>query len=93
MPVIEAQYASILVPHDHRHINHETTAAADRGVPDRPILRAPPDSCRNVATAPYRLLCAGSSRRWPHSVTARGLRFGSRQGRAAAIGAGDGTYG
>jgi hypothetical protein len=23
MPVIEAQCASILVPHDHRHINHE----------------------------------------------------------------------
>jgi hypothetical protein len=23
MPVIEAQRASILVPHDHRHINHE----------------------------------------------------------------------
>jgi hypothetical protein len=22
MPVIEAQCASILVPHDHRHINH-----------------------------------------------------------------------
>jgi hypothetical protein len=25
MPVIEAQCASILVPHDHRHINHEST--------------------------------------------------------------------
>ena len=24
MPVIEAQCASILVPHDHRHINHES---------------------------------------------------------------------
>ena len=24
MPVIEAQCASILVPHDHRHINHVT---------------------------------------------------------------------
>ena len=24
MPVIEAQRASILVPHDHRHINHVT---------------------------------------------------------------------
>jgi hypothetical protein len=23
MPVIEAQRASILVPHDHRHISHE----------------------------------------------------------------------
>jgi hypothetical protein len=26
MPVIEAQCASILVPHDHRHINHERTS-------------------------------------------------------------------
>ena len=25
MPVIEAQRASILVPHDHRHINHVRT--------------------------------------------------------------------
>jgi len=23
MPMIEARRASILVPHDHRHINHE----------------------------------------------------------------------
>ena len=28
MPVIEAQRASILVPHDHRHISHECTSAA-----------------------------------------------------------------
>jgi [ribosomal protein S18]-alanine N-acetyltransferase len=27
MPVIEAQRASILVPHDHRHINHDRTFA------------------------------------------------------------------
>jgi hypothetical protein len=27
MPVIEAQCASILVPHDHGHINHEPTFA------------------------------------------------------------------
>ena len=26
MPVIEAQRASILVPHDHRHINHESAS-------------------------------------------------------------------
>ena len=26
MPVIEAQCASILVPHDHRHINHESAS-------------------------------------------------------------------
>jgi hypothetical protein len=28
MPVIEAQCASILVPHDHRHINHDRASAA-----------------------------------------------------------------
>ena len=28
MPVIEAQCASILVPHDHRHINHVSKAWA-----------------------------------------------------------------
>jgi hypothetical protein len=28
MPVIEAQRASILVPHDHRHINHESASGA-----------------------------------------------------------------
>jgi hypothetical protein len=27
MPVIEAQCASILVPHDHRHINHVRMSA------------------------------------------------------------------
>jgi hypothetical protein len=27
MPVIEAQRASILVPHDHRHISHESALA------------------------------------------------------------------
>ena len=26
MPVIKAQRASILVPHDHRHINHESAS-------------------------------------------------------------------
>ena len=32
MPVIEAQYAPILMPHDHRHINHvsETWGSAPR---------------------------------------------------------------
>jgi hypothetical protein len=29
MPVIEAQCASILVPHDHRHINHERASERD----------------------------------------------------------------
>lgn len=28
MPVIEAQCASILVPHDHRHINHVRTVTS-----------------------------------------------------------------
>jgi hypothetical protein len=28
MPVIEVQCASILVPHDHRHISHESAEAA-----------------------------------------------------------------
>jgi hypothetical protein len=28
MPVIEAQCASILVPHNHRHINHVSTVGA-----------------------------------------------------------------
>jgi len=31
MPVIEAQCASILVPHDHRHIN-QIRASANRAV-------------------------------------------------------------
>jgi hypothetical protein len=31
MPVIEAQYASILVPHDHRHINHERALGFNSG--------------------------------------------------------------
>jgi hypothetical protein len=37
MPVIEAQCASILVPRDHRHINHERTlqSAAPRNQNDR----------------------------------------------------------
>jgi hypothetical protein len=30
MPVIEAQCASILVPHDHRHINHERSMSGLR---------------------------------------------------------------
>jgi len=30
MPVIEAQCASILVPHDHRHINHTSAAMSLR---------------------------------------------------------------
>jgi hypothetical protein len=29
MPVIEVQRASILVPHDHRHINHDRALVAD----------------------------------------------------------------
>ena len=33
MPVIEAQCASILVPHDHRHINHDSVFGT---VIDRP---------------------------------------------------------
>ena len=40
MPVIEAQRASILVPHDHRHINHECALATGCAAPDRPVLRA-----------------------------------------------------
>jgi hypothetical protein len=36
MPVIEAQRASILVSHDHRHINHERAFPRKRGVPTKP---------------------------------------------------------
>jgi hypothetical protein len=31
MPVIEAQRASILVPHDHRHISHVRALSAQDG--------------------------------------------------------------
>ena len=34
MPVIEAQCASILVPHDHRHINHERSSGTVRPAQD-----------------------------------------------------------
>jgi GNAT superfamily N-acetyltransferase len=45
MPVIEAQRASILVPHDHRHINHESMpsglcqscAMGDPGIVVQPV--------------------------------------------------------
>jgi hypothetical protein len=32
MPVIEAQHASILVPHDHRHINQIRTSLGCRAM-------------------------------------------------------------
>jgi hypothetical protein len=45
MPVIEAQCASILVPHDHRHINHKRTRLGDAirasAVPQRKVVWTP----------------------------------------------------
>jgi len=45
MPVIEAQCASILVPHDHRHINH------DSALPAVPTLTTRLDHSRSLGFA------------------------------------------
>src|SRR5580693_973482 len=47
MPVIEAQRASILVPHDHRHINHDrVTTVSDPTASNGGITQAVPCSDR-----------------------------------------------
>jgi hypothetical protein len=53
MPVIEAQCASILVPHDHRHINH--VSASQSAIPQADTWGVGPrqiaDSERSISTA------------------------------------------
>ncbi len=49
MPVIEAQCASILVPHDHLHINHWTVASTMRYV--RPSETFIEDAYRQAVSA------------------------------------------
>jgi hypothetical protein len=52
MPVIQAQCASILVPHDHRHINHERmTKLALPGRPQNRKRVRPPGSAAKVTIA------------------------------------------
>jgi len=48
MPVIEAQCASILVPHDHRHINHWHAGTTMRYV--TPSATFIEDACRKAVS-------------------------------------------
>jgi hypothetical protein len=87
MPMIEAQCASILVLHDHRHINHErkrlSVMRQDREfcmrLPDRTgrCSRAEPSAAPTSPSPPRKVARAGRAGRAlsiPHSTAGVGYR-------------------
>ena len=66
MPVIEAQRASILVPHDHRHINHERELGARQRRSDRPFRRGSDRYPGGPGCRPDRRISRGAYRGLSH---------------------------
>jgi hypothetical protein len=77
MPVIEAQRASILVPHDHRHIKHERLIEPRLALLNIRLVNVLPDVSRIVSgqlprtqsTFCYDLLISCVSKRMLHTAT------------------------